>query len=1444
MSEFIPLDRHFATWTEEDDSDSEALFDLMEMRGTLAWEDLVRRRRVVILAEPGSGKTAEIEAQVERSRAAGQFTFVATVQTIGRIGLKRALGSQAWSALETWRASTQPAWFFFDAVDEAKADNVPFEDALLEIADGIDGCRGRAYVVLTGRDTNWEIRRDLDRLIKHLALPPPDLPAPPLDPNDLVVAVIRRDRQEDDEQSAEADEQPLVVRMVPLDSARVETFARAKQVTDTTLFLDAVEKFNLWEFASRPIDLDWLVDYWVTNGTFGTLQEMLSLSVRNRLQETNPDRDRRDALDADQALQAMERIGAALVLQKLRDIEVPDGTSNLDSGIKSAKLSEILQDWSGVDRALLISRAMFVPASAGFVRLHGDNEGAVRGFLAARWLRRLLAANCPKAEVNDLLFSTTHGLRLVIPSMRDTAAWLSLWNPDVARQVVECDPRLLMDAGDPGSLPLEIRERALRAVIEQIVGDEYVEIPNRDSVKRFGQADMENCVRELWRQFESSPTARELLLTVIWRGDLENCNDIAVNASFGAYADRYTPMFAGNALMATAADQDKRRYVKYVRDNADQIRAVVIWDAVRALFPVLLSIDDLLQILESIDVTDEQDGLGFDYFGPKLIDKLDAAADVKRLLEGLMARLDAASLPEDEVESENDEQYLSSIEAAGRRLLKLTNPDEAPDVAIDAALRLGEIYRYGGPRRRRDGQKDLLMSLKASPQRRRLVLWRAAKLFEERSRLKGRPITGVWRFRLFGFIPEFETEDFDWLLKDVANRTTANERQIAADAAMMLWKRHGEDPERLAQMQPLGNKDADVAAVISEWTIPRPPTDEDLEHQAEMAALDKKHTEEREARDQTWRDFADEVRANPQRIREAKPPSKKGVDTWLYHLWKILNTTGESRSRYAISELSPLIPMFGTDAVEALHDAFIAYWRHWSPTLSSERPAEERNSIHHFDCIGIVGVTLEANSKPDWAKQLSHAEAVRAALYAMNELNGFPSWIEALAKEQPGAVREVLLRAMALEFAAIEEGERFEVLSDVARSEVSIVSTVATDVYELMAAHETIAPAALVSVWRILTKGYGKSASLVALASDRFAAAKEWGGAAVHLAALYDLDAKAAVDKLVSRLSELDETEQTALMQVVLSSLFGRWEGRPIDQELVPFSTLRLLVEIAYRTIRFDEDIQRPSGKSYSPTARDDAESARGMLLTTLFDTPGIAAFEAINELAGNADIGIRPDLLARRARERALTDSEHDRWSSADVCSFETVHLTSPRTPRDLQLLAARRLEELNYDLTHTDFTPGAFLAALPHERDVQKWIADRLRSRQGRNYSVEREVHLADEKETDIRFEAKASDARVQLEIKVAESWTLEQLEDALRMQLVGQYLRDRLNNFGILLLVHQAPRPKGWENEFGDFWSFARVVEHLRAQAYTIAVESPEAPQAEVVVIDVSSNAPKTK
>lgn len=120
-----------------------------------------------------------------------------------------------------------------------------------------------------------------------------------------------------------------------------------------------------------------------------------------------------------------------------------------------------------------------------------------------------------------------------------------------------------------------------------------------------------------------------------------------------------------------------------------------------------------------------------------------------------------------------------------------------------------------------------------------------------------------------------------------------------------------------------------------------------------------------------------------------------------------------------------------------------------------------------------------------------------------------------------------------------------------------------------------------------------------------------------------------------------------------------------------------------------------------------------------------------------------------------------------------------------------------------------------------------------------MEREPHVMEEKEPDLRLTAKGSDARMPIEIKVAESWTLKQLEEALTVQLQGRYLRDREARWGILLIVHQTARPLGWANANADgFLSFSQVIQHLQALAKKISADDSLGPQLQVCAIDVST------
>jgi len=90
---YIELDRRFFGLKEKFDAD----FDPDVLAGhdlSDGWEGLLPKRRVVLLAEAGSGKSEEMEEQARHIVAGGGFAFYTTVQDVVRYGLSDAVGQR------------------------------------------------------------------------------------------------------------------------------------------------------------------------------------------------------------------------------------------------------------------------------------------------------------------------------------------------------------------------------------------------------------------------------------------------------------------------------------------------------------------------------------------------------------------------------------------------------------------------------------------------------------------------------------------------------------------------------------------------------------------------------------------------------------------------------------------------------------------------------------------------------------------------------------------------------------------------------------------------------------------------------------------------------------------------------------------------------------------------------------------------------------------------------------------------------------------------------------------------------------------------------------------------------------------------------------------------------------------------------------------------------
>jgi len=97
-----------------------------------------------------------------------------------------------------------------------------------------------------------------------------------------------------------------------------------------------------------------------------------------------------------------------------------------------------------------------------------------------------------------------------------------------------------------------------------------------------------------------------------------------------------------------------------------------------------------------------------------------------------------------------------------------------------------------------------------------------------------------------------------------------------------------------------------------------------------------------------------------------------------------------------------------------------------------------------------------------------------------------------------------------------------------------------------------------------------------------------------------------------------------------------------------------------------------------------------------------------------------------------------------------------------------------------------------------LRKWLARQLREHSRDQYTVPQEEEIDEKHKPDLRIEAPGMNP-ISVEIKWAENWSLEKLEERLTNQLVGQYLRAVSSTYGIYLLgyIGKKNNKKHWKN-----------------------------------------------
>ncbi len=262
---FVTLDRTFHDLpkqvNESDDTDFSQWF-ATDRR--IRWPDLIQEYRVIILSEAGSGKTTEIRHSACMLRNEGNSAFFLRLEHIPA-SFEDSFEEGTYEEFVEWLASGNEGWFFLDSVDEARLRNPSdFELAIRKLSKRISTAKDRAHIVITGRTTAWRPKTDLQICAdcfpyKSIATSKLDPLANNIEPEEAIQPGESVRTKTNSKEGSDS-----FFRIVALDdlaSDQIEVFIKARGITDSEAFLDAVERKDAWSFTTRPQDLDELTEF-------------------------------------------------------------------------------------------------------------------------------------------------------------------------------------------------------------------------------------------------------------------------------------------------------------------------------------------------------------------------------------------------------------------------------------------------------------------------------------------------------------------------------------------------------------------------------------------------------------------------------------------------------------------------------------------------------------------------------------------------------------------------------------------------------------------------------------------------------------------------------------------------------------------------------------------------------------------------------------------------------------------------------------------------------------------------------------------------------------------------------------------------------------------------------------------------------------------------------
>ncbi len=1428
---FLPIEKaknpEFAAF------ESYASSELAGKSNGIVWDEIFRADdSIIILGEPGSGKTQELQAQTARLIDQGLCAaFIELGQMVNAV--VPPLNQRESIALTRWHNGAADAWLFLDAVDESKLVRASdFRAALQRVAVWVGSQRERTRYVISSRISEWRFGTDEDWVKNELLISAPRRLRKPASHRNASGANLEGTPGVLTASESKGGHPKLrVLKLLPLTPDQVLRFLNASG-GDPQPFLKEIERIDALDFVGRPEDARDLYALWKELGTIGTKAEMLEHSTAFKLRL----REDRSGMSLMRLREGAENISACLHLSRRLNILVEDGRGDLSPD--SIPLRACLpQDWSDAERRTLIQRALFDSAAFNRVRLHHRTH---QDYLTAFWLRSLMDKECPYPELRQLVFDDRGDGRLVLrPFMGSVAAWLVCiaranhsWAQAFMVDILAHAPWIFLAHGDPQSLPIDYRHEVLRHIVERYRNRSHVQVEwDAATLKRFADPELSSDLATWIGDPLISIDIRADYIMLVRHGQLNAAMQPVVAIAVDSNTNEYLRATALGCIALAGSNEQKLEVLKAARGEVEITLRMAGWIAM-CIYPGVASEAELFGILGKLATQPgKYSTSSLDRFEYDVIANDDGIAEegVERFLKELVEFLrDGAGALRLDHAWAADWLYPLIARLLRRSTLGVTETE----LIIKAIALFSSASELQLTREWRSERKPSLSDLSLShTDMRRRWFWR-----QYEARAKGKDeLSHLYQIQDHYDAIRPHADDQYWWFEDALLQSGA--RRIFALRAGLEVRRYSN--EFLCRWPPfkvlLGTIKDDLLrpvvwrAVVFPFMTPWYR----LRQQWEWK------WQQRYYWDSKWRPLKKRYWDITNKCHLLLERRRIAAGRWWNACYFVVEQArhsagNKSGSKWGGLEQTDIDRPYGPIVGQAVRAGLDKHWRDFSPPLPHEKP--ERNQTPAMTVHGLVALDVGWSAEGDaYFARFTAEEVKRATRYALNELNGFPDWLRSLADRYPLAVQGVFDEAINGEWNNTPVDAEFgaDTLSRLAWDQSELPRLAAPATRALLLSSVAANLKVLTQALQVVAKhDAGIRTWLPKLARERLAEGVHTDeGPWVWLTILIQLDADAAFDILERWVENLAPEKASEIGVRLCAALAGRRDrGITINEPdyLRPGFLVRFIPWV-FRYVRPENDPVHDG--AYTPTPHDDAAHFRPQLVEFVVGSDDADAETILRQLADLPELSAQRDWLVSAIDRRSARRADDLHLQPADVFELHDQHERPPRSRADLFHTALTRIRAFKNQVERDENSiRHEVLLQGWKEKDYQIWIKRHLDSAKRGRYTLPAEAEIDPGKFPDLRFEHPAINGAISVEIKVADEWSHRELSESLRDQLVGQYLRAPNANYGIYLLFHNGEKthwnPDGqsakvWEGLLTDLQSMADQLRESRMNIERLVV-----------------------